>query len=148
MICSGTGLVLAVLACKPSLELFKDWQYGLLFLVAIVAAPTLGFYLSLPCAFLVLGPLYWIQERRNGGPFKPGDRVRILAGPHRGVLTTVCSTWQGGRLRVELGREAKATYTDVFSPTQLLRMPADFELESSASAGEPKIAAADQASKY
>lgn len=119
--CSGTCLVLAILACRPSPEMIKDWQYVLLFLVIVVIAPVLGFFLSLPYAFLVLGPLYWVQERRNGGPFKPGDRVRILVGAHKGMVTTVRKPWQGGRLCVDLGAQAEAEYSDVFAPTQLLR---------------------------
>lgn len=118
--CSGTCLVLAILACRPSLELFKDWQYVLLLIVAVVIAPVLGFYLALPCEFLVLGPLYRVQERRNGGPFKPGDRVRILVGPHRGKVTTVRKSWQGGRLCVDLGCQAETEFSDIFAPTQLL----------------------------
>jgi hypothetical protein len=119
--CSGTCLVLAILACRPSLELFKDWQYVLLFVVVVLVAPVFGFFISLPYAFLVLRPLYWVQERRNGGPFKPGDRVQILAGPHKGKVTTVRAFWQNGQLCVELGCQAKAEFSDIVAPTQLLR---------------------------
>lgn len=119
--CSGTCLALAILACRPSLEMFKDWQYVLVFIGATVISPVLGFYLALPCGFFVLGPLYWFQERRNGGPFKPGDRVQILAGPHKGKVTTVRAFWQNKQLCVELGCQTKSEFADIFTPTQLLR---------------------------
>jgi len=124
--CSGTFFVLTILACRPSLELFKDWQYVLLFIFAVVIAPVLGFYLVLPCGFLVLGPLYRVQERRNGGPFKPGDRVRILVGAHRGKSGIVQADLQQYGLRVTLasddGNITKSKATELlYSPTQLLR---------------------------
>lgn len=123
--CSGTCLVLAILACRPSVELFTDWQYMLVFIVAVVISPVLGFYLALPCGFLVLGPLYRVQERRNGGPFKPGDWVRILVGAHRGKSGIVQADLQQYGLRVALasddGNMTKGKATELmYSPTQLL----------------------------
>lgn len=122
-LCSALCLAAAVYACQPSPTLFKDWLYVLVFLAVIVVAPVLGFFLALPFAFAIVGPFYHLQACRNGSPFKPGDRVRVLVGPYRNRLTQVRSRWQGDSLRVELGPEADETYKDIFVPTQLLRVP-------------------------
>jgi hypothetical protein len=101
--------------------MFKDWRYVLLFAVCVFVAPVLGFFLGLPLAFVVIGPLYRLQAWRNGAPFRPGDHVRVLVGPHCGRVTQVREHWQGNSLRVELGPEAEKAFQDIFSPTQLLK---------------------------
>lgn len=118
---AGLCLVGAIYACQPSLPMFRDWRYVLLFVASAVIAPVLGFVLALPFAWIVIGPLYRFQAWRNGAPFRPGDCVRVLVGPYHGRITRVRERWQGGSLRVELGPEADKAFKDVFSPTQLLR---------------------------
>jgi hypothetical protein len=139
VVSAGSCLAAAVHACQPSIALFKDWRYALLFLVATVVAPVLGFFLALPFASIVIGPFYHFQAWRNGAPFRPGDRVRILVGPHRDRITRVRSRWQGDSLRVELGPEEDETFNDIFSPTQLLSEP-NAEPDAAPNAGPPTSA--------
>ncbi len=68
-----------------------------------------------------IGPFFYAREMKNGGPFKVGDTVQILSGPHKGRISRVYSTWQGNTLRVELGTREKDEFKDIFSPAQLLR---------------------------
>jgi len=92
---------------------------GLLFIV--VVSFVAGVFSALLSALFILGPLYHDRALKNGAPFRIGDRVRILVGPHRGRVTRVYSTWQGDTVRVELGEEAKAGFTDIFGPHKLVR---------------------------
>ena len=80
----------------------------------------LGLLLAILLGWFVLGPLYYSQVERNGGPFKVGDEVLILTGPFRDRVARVYSPWQGDRVRVDLGEEAKQRFRDIFSQTQLL----------------------------
>ncbi len=107
--------------CHPTFSLFMDWQAVFwLFCVALLALP-IGFFLAILMGWFILGPLYFDRGLKNGGPFRPGDRVRILTGPHRDRIVVVYSLWQGDSVRVELSEEEKKNYKDVFSPVQLLR---------------------------
>jgi hypothetical protein len=115
------GVWSAVVACQPSMAMFGDWEYLLLFVVSVVVAPILAFFLSLLLIPLGMAQLYYWRGRLNGAPFKVGDRVRILVGQHRGRITRVYSMWQGDSVRVELGKEAEHTHADIFEPTQLVR---------------------------
>ena len=133
-LCMGLCLAVSVAACRPRAELFKDWRYDLLFLVAIVVSPVIGFFLALPFIFIVVGPFYRFQAWRNGAPFQPGDRVRILAGPHCGRVTQVRMLWQHNTVRVGLGPVEEETYKDIFSQTQLLREP---NVKPGAPTGQP-----------
>jgi hypothetical protein len=45
------------------------------------------FYVFLGGEFLRF--LYYLLERKNGGPFQPGDTVQILHGPHKGRIARV-----------------------------------------------------------
>lgn len=109
-------------ACQPSLALFKDWHFLVLFIFAILVAPVFAFFLSLPITWLIVGPFYYARAKLNGAPFQVGDHVQILAGPHRDKIGKIYSAWQGGTFRVELGSEAEKSYKDVFSETQLVRI--------------------------
>ena len=51
-----------------------------------------------------------------------GDRVQILAGPHRDRVFRVYEVWdERCQVRVDLDEEAKKEFTDVFSYTQVCR---------------------------
>jgi hypothetical protein len=80
-----------------------------------------GFLVALLVGWPVLGAASYDRLRKNGGPFKVGDMVQILVGPHRGRVTRVYSLWQGDAVRVELGEKEKASYSDVFGGTKLLK---------------------------
>jgi hypothetical protein len=108
-------------ACEPSFALLRDWHFLILFISAILVAPTLGFFLALPLAWIVIGPFYHFRAKLNGAPFHVGDHVQILVGSHRGKVARIYSTWQGDTFRVELGSDAEKSYKDIFSPTKVLR---------------------------
>ena len=114
-------LGVAIWACEPSAATFRSWQAAGLFLVAIIVAPPLGFFGGVLVGIFIFGPMYYSRGLLNGGPFKAGDTVQVLVGPHKGTVTTVYELWQGDSLRVRLGDREKEAFTDVFAPTQLLR---------------------------
>ena len=116
------GVVMVVLECPPSREMFSDWIYSALFIVSLLLAPVLFAFCSLPVAFIVLGPLYYFGDRLAGAPFRVGDRVRILVGPHRDRVVEVHDVWESRRkVRVWLDGAAEKEVRDVFSFTQLCR---------------------------
>ena len=85
-----------------------------------------AFFLPLFCAALA---------GLNGGPFMVGHTVQIIAGKHKGKVTTIYSMGQGISVRVRLGVEEETNYTDIFLPSQLLRIdnvnpPAPLQNES------------------
>lgn len=96
-------------------------QYVLLFLLAIVVAPALLFLVGILVSFPIIGSIYYARELANGGPFKVGDRVYIIAGRHKGKVTRVYSMWQGGTVRLELGEKEKETFKDIFGGNEVLR---------------------------
>jgi hypothetical protein len=116
------GVMFAVGGCQPTLRLFSDWRYCLLFTLSVLIAPLLFVFLSLPLAFLILGPVYSLGERLAGAPFRVGDRVRILVGPHRDRVVDVYAVWaERHEVRVRLDAEAEQNYDDVLSNTMVCR---------------------------
>ncbi len=89
----------------------------LLLIVPVTAAGFLGWILGA----LALWPLlYWISSRINGAPFREGDMVHILVGPHRGRVVRVYEMWPSrGQARVELGERERVEVTDVFMWNQI-----------------------------
>jgi hypothetical protein len=122
VLAATVGIWLVISICQPSLGMFADWQFLVLFIVSITLGPILFIYLTLPCAWLFLGPLYHLRAKLNGAPFHVGDRVRILVGPHRNCVVQVYDVWsERNQVRVELGAQARAEVSDVFSCTQVYR---------------------------
>lgn len=115
------SVVLAVRASHPTMAALADWRVLLWLVAAVVLALLLGFFVAVMCGWLILGPLYYARLQMNGGPFKVGDHVEILYGPHRGRVVRVYSLWQGYGVRVELGEKEKETFKDVFGATKLLK---------------------------
>lgn len=95
---------------------------------ALVLFVALGHFTGLLVGWPILGALYYGRMLENGGPFKPGDPVRILSRPHRGRISRVYAAWQGDYVRVELGDGAKERFEDIFHPAELLRVQADVPL--------------------
>ena len=89
------------------------------FIAALLPCVCVG--MSFIFSALTLLPFHALMVRLNGGPFRVGDKVILLAGKHRGLLTYVYSLWQGDSIRVELGSSAKEDYSDVVGQHQLLR---------------------------
>jgi hypothetical protein len=121
----GAGSVAAtvfwVWACQPSWAALADWHVVLALVLGMVLAPVLGFFVAVLAFVFLVVPIYQFRGALNGAPFKKGDRVQILIGPHRGTVTTVYSTSQGDSVRVVLGQDEENKYKDIFLPTQLLR---------------------------
>jgi hypothetical protein len=107
--------------CVPLLTAVGGWRSVVLLGGIVIVSLLLGFFGSLLLAWPVLGTLYYGRETKNGGPFKGGDVVRVLAHPHRGRVAHVYSLWQGDTVRVDLGEEAKREFKDIYHPWQLLR---------------------------
>jgi len=116
------GVVVVVVVCQPSRAIFSDGLYLSMFVVSLLVAPVLGFLVSLPFVWIIIGPLYRFRGTLNGAPFSVGDRVRILAGPHSGRVVRVYEVWsERCQVRVELDEQAKKEFTDAFSYTQICR---------------------------
>lgn len=98
-------------------------------MVALMAL--LGYFIAAPLGWLVLGPVFYSRACGNGEPFKAGEMVHILYGPHRDRIARVYEVGEWGRcgmqhhVYVDLGAEAKEEGNDVFASTQVLRVPAD-----------------------
>jgi hypothetical protein len=100
----------------------RDWgQLPWLAVYLFIAVPSAPCIALLFMAF-ILGPIYhWRAAKFNGAPFRPGDRVRILVGPHRDRVTRVRSLARYDLLCVELGEEKGAPIERAFTDVQLLR---------------------------
>ena len=119
---ASLGIWVVVTVCPPHAAMFLDWQFALLFIISIVIAPVLAFFLSLPCASVFLGPIYQLRARLNGAPFHVGDRVRILVGPKRDRVVQIYDVWtERSQVRVRLEAQAMRDVSDVFSFTQICR---------------------------
>jgi len=117
---------------KASLDSITVSDSALPFAVVVVLSFLSGWFASIIPAWFVFGPMLYSQGIENGGPFVPGDRVRILAGKHRGTIARVYGTGQHETVRVELGEAEKEQYTDFFSAYELVREKADEQ------SGEPE----------
>lgn len=78
-------------------------------------------------AGIFLGPLYEIQERRNGWPFSSGDYVRVLVGPYRGKIVQV--SWvlylERHGVAVIINGEGQEAFTKTYVPWELLKVNKD-----------------------
>lgn len=103
------------------LEPLSSWWDFIRFCWYVLVGLLLGFFVALFPGWLLIGPVFYYRELKNGAPFKVGDTVQILYGPHKGRISRVYSTGRGDTLRVELGAMEKDECKDIFSPDQLLR---------------------------
>lgn len=88
----------------------------------LLAALLGGACLSVLATWIGLRMLYSLVARINGGPFRKGDTVEILVGPHRGRTGQVYEEWkERNEVRVDLGAEAANRCEDVFGHVQLVR---------------------------
>jgi hypothetical protein len=92
----------------------SDWQGLAFLLLALTAAAGLGFFLGMFTCWPWIRP---ICSRLNGAPLKTGDRVLVLAGPHKGITALVyaITTGQGGwsLARLDLGIAHRDKFTDI-----------------------------------
>jgi hypothetical protein len=115
------AVCMAARMTKASLDLMTVLDYALPFAAVVVLSFLSGWLASIIPAWFVFGPMLYSQGIENGGPFVPGDTVRIIAGKHRGTVARVYRTGQHETVRVELGGAEREQYTDFFSAYELVR---------------------------
>jgi hypothetical protein len=72
---------------------------------------------------MLLAPFGYFAVRIQGGPFREGDPVWILIGPHKHTKTYVYEVWATrSEVRVDLGSEARRKCTDVYWNFQVCRV--------------------------
>jgi hypothetical protein len=113
-----------------SLASLARWPNTLVLLGIIPGAPVAAVFIT-GITYGLFARLIWNPEkfvvRRNGGPFKLGDNVRVLSGPHRGQTGHIykLSGGQDGTpekfIHVALGDAAKIDYSDFFEHCQVMR---------------------------
>jgi hypothetical protein len=61
----------------------------------------------------------------NGGPFRKGDLVQVLAGTHAGKIAALYEEWPArSQVRIDLGEQEWTEVKDVFTYVQLCRVKA------------------------
>ena len=88
----------------------------------IAAASILGFYAGVFLHIPFIVPLCRAQGLANGGPFKIGDTVQVIAGEHAGTVTQVYGKGQFDANRIDLGEGVHDNFTDLFEDHQLFRV--------------------------
>jgi hypothetical protein len=81
---------------------------GLGLLISVISVP-LGFLLGVLFISSCLSPFYYAMEEMNGGPFRPGERVYVIAGRHKGQIKRVSSRGQGFSVILRIGDEENET---------------------------------------
>lgn len=97
--------------------------WGLKLVYLVVLALLLGFFSAVVFVAFFLSVVFYHCGLWNGGPFRVGDRVRILSGRFRDRVVRVVGECQFDTLRVDLGSEPCAANEDVFVPARLFREP-------------------------
>lgn len=59
-----------------------NWDNIFPFAAVVVLSFLSGWFASIIPGWFIFGPLLYSQGIANGGPFVPGDTVRIIAGKH------------------------------------------------------------------
>jgi len=119
---SVLGAVLTGLACELSFSALEHWWFSALLAGSISVGSVAGFFCALVSTPFFLSPLYHLRAIRNGAPFEQGDDVRVLTGPYRDVIGRVYGVWKDrGQLRIDLSKEARRSFEDVFSFVQVSR---------------------------
>lgn len=119
-----------VRSINPTSNDLKDWSSFTWLLATILISLSLGWFFALIAGGCTLGPFYEYRGNKNGAPFEIGDRVRILAGPHRDRIALVYALWQHGSVRLEIGDNEREELNDIFVPHQILKIQ-DSEAETS-----------------
>lgn len=118
--CSSALICALVAACVCATSSMSVLSVAWLSCVVLLALPV-GWL----CGFLVfacLGPeIHRSVTRINGGPFRPGDRVCILAGRHRDEIGKIVSISDYG-VRVTLEGRVHGSYDEHFPHLQIMRV--------------------------
>ncbi len=85
----------------------------------ILPGAAIGFFAS----WFVFKLLWHIRIWINGGPFKEGDIVQVIGGPHAGKIAAVYEEWPSrSQVRVDLGEAEWKNVKDVFYNVQLVKV--------------------------
>src|SRR5688572_9012020 len=84
---------LALAAAEVGWEVFNDWRTAVWTVLISVSAAALGFMLAILAGWIFLAPIFHARAKANGAPFKEGDIVQVITGPHRGTVARVYSQW-------------------------------------------------------
>ena len=120
------GLLLGLLVGFPAASLHGGIARVLVFLWTLLLSLLLGYFTAFLFGFFVLGPLYYIRSLQNGEPFRKGDLVQILSGPHRDRVVRVLEAFDfatyasAHRVRVDLGGPNAEAYENPFCSWQIL----------------------------
>lgn len=89
-------------------------------MLAMVVAGATGGAMS---SWILLKLLWHLRTWINGGPFRKGDLVQVIAGPHAGRIAAVYEEWPSrNQVRIDLDEESWKAVKDVFSYIQLCRV--------------------------
>lgn len=117
--------VLTLNAFEVTPAMLLAWPGAAWAALTAILSWVVGFLIAVVMGGPVLGSIYIVREHMNGGPFKIGDRVLVIGGPHRGRVGLVYSPWQGDTVRVDVGEEAKEAFKDIFMGAELLAVPSE-----------------------
>lgn len=108
------GALISAVVVGSFCEEFSIWA-----VIAIILAFPLGSVLG----FLFLSPIVGaIAGKLNGAPFRLGDVVHILTGPHRDRVGHIYTMWiERSQVRVQLDERAKKETADVFGDHEICR---------------------------
>ncbi|MCA9105233.1 MAG: hypothetical protein KDA83_07395 [Planctomycetales bacterium] len=99
------GLLLLIESVDLSATALRSLSFVMSFLGAMAAALLLAIVLSPFVSFVLFSGLVERQVRRNGGPFKVGDRVVIIPGRQAGLRATISSFGQCRSLGITIDGE-------------------------------------------
>lgn len=122
LIVPGAALAVSLSAVGSLRFAFSDlWSAGLFLMVTLLSL-LIGFWIGTVTAWFMFGPFLYHQGLVNGGPFQEGDLVQVIAGRYRDRVGRIYGRAQHDTWRVDLGEEARTSYTDIFPDYKLLRV--------------------------
>ena len=120
--------------------LARGWPWGITMLTVPLSCALLGGLVGYPkrlptiigalvgsafgtiCTSYCLRLLASYRAKINGGPFRKGDKVRVLGGRYRDQIGLIYEEWEvREQVRVDLGPEARHRVKDVFCSVELCR---------------------------
>ncbi|MGI5868874.1 MAG: hypothetical protein ACOX9C_05470 [Kiritimatiellia bacterium] len=114
------AIALTLFVLNAEGALVPDLGVWLWVLVAMILAGLIGLIFGVIVIWQML--LSLPAARIQGWPFRVGDEVVILTGPHKDATTTIYEIWEErGQVRVDLGEELKEEVKDVFCAVEVCR---------------------------
>jgi len=94
---------------------YPDYRQVLLLLVSGAIAGAVA-------AILVVKTFRFVRVRLNGGPFRKGDVVQVIEGPHADTIGVIYEEWPSrDQVRVALEEELWRATSDVFTQVQITK---------------------------